>query len=186
MLISYQAAANSHSEFAELADFFRLLEAGAPVDLFFYYQGKEVSRSEGVVEGYAERFGEPFDRFVIESPTQQSIQFVARLGNVVQYDKAPQGDTLLVNDSAFTQSTVNVGVASTSIAAANPQRRYLMLQNSDPVNAIRVKFGSAPTLASGLLIAAGGMLEFVGPYVPIGELFGICAAANPNIEVLEG
>lgn len=90
--------AGEPQEFYEVADFFRLLSAVGPLTVEFYNGGREVSEAVGVSKGYAEKFDRgTFDRVRLLSATTQAVQFVTRLGNVVQYDAAPIGDTAIVS-----------------------------------------------------------------------------------------
>lgn len=83
--------AGSFKEFHEPGDFFRLLATTGPVNVEFYYMGRETVDVEGVEAGYAEYFrGEgqsPFDRVRIYSASTQSVQFVTRNGSDVRYDR---------------------------------------------------------------------------------------------------
>lgn len=59
-------------------------------------------------------------------------------------------------------STVNVGTSSTLLAAANPNRTYLLLQN-DSANDIYVEFGGTAVVGDGIrLNSGGGSLEISG------------------------
>lgn len=85
-------------EFYEVADFIRILGASAPLTIEFYNQGREVAEAVGVSKGYAEKFDlGTFDRVRLVSATTQDVQFVTRLGNVVNYDAPPVGDTAVVS-----------------------------------------------------------------------------------------
>lgn len=85
-------------EFYEVADFFRILSAAAPLTVEFYSAGREVSEAVNVSKGYAEKFDRgTFDRVRLISQSTQAVQFVTRLGNVVLYDAAPVGDTAIVS-----------------------------------------------------------------------------------------
>lgn len=84
-------------EFYELSNFFRILASAGPLSVEFLFGGREVAEAIDVTEGYAEKFETgAFDRVRLVSPTNQTVQFVQRLGNVVQYDKAPVGDSNIV------------------------------------------------------------------------------------------
>lgn len=84
-------------EFYGVANFIRILEAAGPLTLEFMNAGREVAEALDVGEGYAEKFEVgTFDRVRLTSPTNQTVQFITRLGNSIQYDKAPIGDTNIV------------------------------------------------------------------------------------------
>lgn len=189
MFIETNFGAGEQKEFYDPGDFFRLMEAADPVTVTFYKNGAEVSKAENIIEGYAEKFREgTFDRFIITSTTAQTIQFVARLGNDVAYDKAPTGDVNINNTGgAFTQSPKTVTNASGQIFAANSQRRYLLIQNNDASGDVYVTIdGTTATTAKGIKIAAGGSLE-LATYSPTGEINAIGSlASNANVVAVEG
>lgn len=189
MLIHTTFAAGERKEFFDPGDFFRLLEATDPVTVTFYLNGAEVAEAEGVVDGYAEKFRVgTFDRFAITSATAQSLQFVARLGNDVGYDKAPNGDVTVTNvNGAFSHAVVATSTTSVQLAAANAQRRYLLIQNNDTAADVYVRLdGAAATVGSGIKLAAGGSsLELQG-YVPTGQINAITAGSTANLIVVEG
>lgn len=101
--------AGEPQEFYEVADFFRLLAASAPLKVEFYQQGREVSEAVNVSKGYAEKFDRgTFDRVRLLSATTQAVQFVTRLGNVVLYDAAPIGDTAIVSSVPLELTAANL------------------------------------------------------------------------------
>lgn len=189
MLITTTIGAGERKEFFDPGDFFRILDAADPVEVTFYRNGAEVAEAEGVGEGYAEKFREgTFDRFAITSATAQTIQFVARLGNDVAYDKAPTGDVNIANvRGAFTQAQKTVTNASGQLLAGNTLRRYVLIQNNDASGDVYVTLdGTAATTAKGIKIAAGGSLELAN-YVPTGAINAIGSiASNANVVAVEG
>lgn len=194
MLQTVTIQAGATLEYFEPGDFFRLLDAADPVTLIFYKDGAEVSRSEGVAEGYAESFGASFDRFRITSATTQAVQFVSRLGNRVAYDKAPTGSTTVVGTvqvaqapTAWAQAQKTITNASGSLLAANAARRYLLVQNNDATGVIYITLdGTAATTAKGVKLSPGDSLECRSP-APSGEIFAIGSiASNANVVVVEG
>lgn len=188
MLNTVVIGAGATVEFTERADFFRLMAASYEVDVFFYMAGAEVARSEGVGGGYAEQFEGGFDRVTIKSATAQTIKYVARQGNRVQYDTPPNGNVTVTNTGgAFTQAAATVTNASGQLLAANAARRYLLIQNNDSSGDIFVTLnGATATAALGAKIAAGGSLEVQG-YAPTGAIFAIGSiASNANIVVIGG
>lgn len=189
MKIDTTIQAGTVLEYFEPGDFFRLMESTDPLDVRFYYQGKEVSEANNVGEGFAEKFRVgTFDRVQIESATTQAIQFVIRLGADIFYDKPPTGAVVVTNTSgAFTQAQKTVTNASAQLLAANAQRRYLLIQNNDAAGAIFVTMdGSAATTANGIKIEPGGSYECSG-FCPSGAIFAIGSVANnPNVVTVEG
>ena len=158
MLITATFAANEAKEYSEENDFFRVLEATGLLTLIFYFNGKEVSRAENIKEGFAEKFlTERFNKVLVtnKEATAQVIQFVARLGHEVEYNKTPVGDVNIINNTgAFSQSQKTVTNASTQLLAANPARRYLLIQNNDASGDVYVTLdGTAATNAKGIKLS---------------------------------
>lgn len=188
MLLTLTIAAGQSAEFADLGDYFRLMQASDACDVYFYRQGAEVARAEGVTGGYSETFAGSFDKFVIVSSTTQQIQFAARLGNRVGYDAPPVGNVTITNvNGAFANAQKTVTNASGQVLAANANRRYLLIQNNDSSGVIYVRLdGAVATSATGIKIAAGGSLELQG-YVPTGAITAIGdLVSNANIVAVEG
>lgn len=190
MSISVTFAAGETKEFYAPGDFFRLLDSTAAVTLRFYDNGKEVAVAEAVEQGYAERFRDGrFDRIRIYSASIQTLKFVSRLGNDVQYDKPPQGDVNVLNVSGpFSNTQKAVGVISGQMVAANAARRYLLIQNNDTALDIWIRHdgGAAAVNANGSIkIPPGGSYELQG-YAPTGAIMAIAGTANANVSVVEG
>lgn len=196
MIITQAITAGTWFEYYEQGDFFRILtdSASTTFDVEFYNAGKEVVEAVGVKAGYSERFiGGGFDRIKIRATADSSVQFVIRLGNVVGYDIAPTGQisgTVAVNGvtnaGSFTHAAVSVGSGGNSIAAAKPGRKYLMIQNRDPVGVIWVKLdGSAGFLVRGVKLEPGDSFE-LSNVCPQGVIHGIGdIAVNNNVLVIE-
>lgn len=191
MLITATFAAGESKEYAEENDFFRVLEASGLLSLIFYFNGKEISRAENINEGFSEKFlTERFNKVLItnKAAVSQDIQFVARLGHEVEYNKTPVGDVIVTNvNGAFSQSQKTVTNASAQLLAANPARRYCLIQNNDASGDVYVTLdGTAATTAKGIKIAAGGSYE-VQNFNPTGAIFAIGSiASNANVVTVEG
>lgn len=191
MLITATFAAGESKEYAEENDFLRVLEATGLLSLIFYFNGKEVSRAENIKEGYSEKFlTERFNKVLItnKEATAQDIQFVARLGHEVDYNKTPVGDVNITNvNGAFSQSQKTVTNASAQLLAAKPSRRYLLIQNNDPSGDVYVTLdGNAATYMNAIKIGAGGSYECTN-FNPTGAIFAIGSiASNANVVTVEG
>jgi hypothetical protein len=191
MLITATFAPNESKEYSEENDFFRVLEATGLLTLIFYFNGKEVSRAENIKEGFAEKFlTERFNKVLVtnKQATAQDIQFVARLGHEVEYNKTPVGDVNITNTTgAFSQSQKTVTNASAQLLAANPARRYFLIQNNDASGDVYVTLdGTAATTAKGIKIAAGGSYECQN-FNASGAIFAIGSiASNANVVTVEG
>lgn len=188
MLLKTAISAGGRLEFYEAADFFRVLEAAEPVTVRFYQSGSEVAAAEEVQGGYAEQFAGGFDRFTVESATAQTVQFVARLGNKVQYDIAPTGEVVVKNTAgAFAQSQETVTNVAADLLPANASRRYLLIQNKAVAGDLYVNLsGAAATAGNGVLVVPGASLELSG-YASTGAVSAIgSVASNPDVVVVEG
>lgn len=180
-----QLLAGAPQEFYGVCNFLRVLEAGAPLTLEFYDQGREVAEAVNVGEGYAEKFEVgTFDRVRLSSAVDQEVQFVTRLGNSVLYDKAPMGDTNIVNAlGTVVQGVQTVTNASAQLLAANAARKMLLIQNKSATGTIYLRLdGAAATVANGLRLGPGDSLSLEN-YVPTGAIFAIGDIAS-NTEVL--
>lgn len=189
-------AAGEATEFYDPGDFFRVLDASGSLEVIFYLNGSEVSRAENVSEGYAERFrASGFDRYRIKSEIAQSVQFVARDGADVFYDKPPTGTVSgTVNignkdavNGGFSCASKNVTNASTQIVAENANRRYLMIQNNHATAIVYLNMsGAAATTANSVRLLPGAAVELQG-YVPRNAITAIGSiASNTAVIAVEG
>ena len=194
MLLTLTFTAGQRVEFSEPADFFRLLTdtTSSEFDLQLFSHNAVVSEAFGVRTGYSERMvdGKQFDRFSIKALSATTLTFVTRLRSVVTYDQPPNGNvtvTSVINNGAFSQAQATVTNVSAQLVAANPQRRYLMVQNKDAAGSVFVNLaGAAATEANGILIEPGGNLE-LSARCPTGALFFIGdVATNTNVVIVEG
>lgn len=181
--------AGQRVEINQRGDFFRLLgSVNADLSLDFYRNGKEVAEAVNVGGGYAEEFGEYFDRVVISSATTQPISFTIRLGNRVYFDAPPTGSVTVANvRGAATQAAATVTTTSAQLLATKADRRFLLIQNKDAAGNIWLNFaGAAATQANGVRLGAGDSLSLES-WVPTGAIFAIGdIASNANIVTVEG
>lgn len=189
MHLTTTMTAGQRLEFYERGDFFRLMAATGTVVIDYYRNGALVAEAENVGAGYAERFmNDGFDRVAITSATAQTIQIAIRLGNEIFYDTPPVGNVAITNvNGAFTNTQVNVTNASGTIKAANPARRYLLIQNKDATEDIFVRLdGGGASAATGVKISAGGSYELTN-FVPNGAITAIGnIVSNTNVVIVEG
>ena len=77
--------------------------------------------------------------------------------------------------------------ASTTIIAAKANRRYMLVQNKDPVGDIYIQLnGAAATVSTGILIKAGESFECQG-FCPTSDITAIgTIAENNNLVVVQG
>ncbi|MDF3822338.1 hypothetical protein P3G55_20710 [Leptospira sp. 96542] len=176
-------------DFYGRADFFRLLDCDAPVNLTFLRGGAQIAQAKNVTQGYSERFSEAFDRVQITSSAAQSIHFVTRFGSVVGYDRPPVGDVAITNAAGpFLQGRVSVGTGSAvQLRPANTLRRRLLVQNNAAAGVLRLTVdGSAPSATDGLRLEPGDSLDLDG-FCPTGAVRAIMeSGAASFVEWLEG
>jgi hypothetical protein len=163
MSISTFFSAGETKEFFGVGDYFRLLSTSQPVDVTFYYQGRELSEALNVLAGYGERLrAGTFDRVAIFSPTAQTVQFVTREGADVQYDRGAASVEVTNNFGNFTQGQATVTNSNQVIWAAR-NRRYLMIQNRSATGTIWVAIdGNPSTTARGIRLGPGDSYELAG------------------------
>lgn len=188
MLTSQAIAAGGMLEFQESGNFFRLLATGGDVTIRFYRKGAQFADAVGVSAGYAETFGEGFDKITIESVTAQTVKFAIRLGSQIRFDMPPQGNVSVTNFSgSVVQSKKTVTNAAGDLLAANPARRYLLIQNNDAAGVVFINFSGAATAANGLKIAPGGNYTADASFCPVNAISAIGSiASNANVIVVEG
>lgn len=81
--------ANQRTPFGEAGRFFRLTSTSGPVNIKFYYNGKEIAAMDNAEAGYAEHFeGAGFDRVDITSLSTQTIRFEIRYSSQVKLDRS--------------------------------------------------------------------------------------------------
>lgn len=186
MLNTVTMTAGQRLEFHEPGDFFRVLSATDVLTVEFYANGKEIAEAVGVGAGYAEKFdlGE-FDRIAITSTSAQTIQFVTRLGNVVNYDAPPTGNVTVSNTGgSFVQMQQTVPSIVATISNAK-SRRYFMVQNKSATGTIWVYLGFGATTNNGVRLGPGDSLEYAG-YAPDNEITAIGdIASNPDVVIVE-
>ena len=92
----------------------------------------------------------------------------------------------IVAITTVTHTPVTVGAGTTAVAAANADRKWLLLVNNSD-ETIYVKLGAAAVAGQGIRInAAGGSLELTGGSLYVGAVNGICASGGKVVLVTEG
>lgn len=191
MHINITMTAGQRLEFYERGDFFRLMEATAPLTVDYYLNSKELAEAANVGVGYAERFmDEGFDKIAITSSADQTISFATRLGNEVWYDTPPNGQVTVTNTSGvFTTNQRTITTTPATIFSNSTARRYLLIQNNDTNGIVYVRFGGALgsfSVASSIQIPPGGSLELQG-FVHSGSIhMAGSIASNANVVTVEG
>lgn len=193
MINTINLTAGQRVEFREPGDFFRVLAATAVLTVEFYENGREIAEAVGIGAGYAEKFERGnFDRIAITSATAQTVQFVTRLGNTVQYDAPPTGDVTIAGEVTVKNKTANFDqglktgqTVSTILLSAVATRSYLLIQNKDTAVSIYINLkGSAASVANGILIEPGGSLEVIN-ICPTGNITVLATAYTDRIVAVE-
>jgi len=184
-------------KFTDQGNFLRVMSAVAALTVRTYKTGQVLTESVGVGAGYAEEFSDYFNEVEIYSATTQAIQLVIRLGSKVYFDAPPTGNVNIsgqvhtVQDNVngvFSQNRATLTNVNQTILAANANRRYLMIQNNDTAQTMRVSLnGSAATPSTGFRVPPSGSLE-VPNFAVTGAINVIMEAASAltnNVEFVE-
>jgi hypothetical protein len=98
------------------------------------------------------------------------------------------GAVLLAN-GALTQGRATVTNANQAILAANANRRYLMIQNNDPLTVLRVTVdGNAATATQGFRVEAGSSFELptFATTGAVNVMMETASAVANNVEFVQG
>jgi len=97
----------------------------------------------------------------------------------------------MITTGAATINTVAVGATSTVLAAANSNRKHLVITNISD-EAVFVAEGTAAVANKGIALAAAGTGMYNGKYetgkdgiLYTGPVYGICASGAKNVAVHE-
>lgn len=182
-IYNFSMPANGSFQLLAEGSYFRILTAIGSVNIIGDSFGKlgPINRGQGLEDM-------PYKRLIIEdvSGSINSGTILVSESNFI--DQTLYGSiTLLGQQGAFAQAAATVTNASALLAAANANRRYLLIQNNDGAGNIFVNLaGAAATVADGIKIAPGGSYEVQG-FVPSGALYAIGdIASNANIVLIEG
>ena len=84
----------------------------------------------------------------------------------------------IATQATITHAPVTVGAVTTAVAAANANRRWLLIVN-DSDETMYVKLGAAAVMNQGIRInSAGGALELVDASLYLGAVNGIYASGG--------
>lgn len=167
--------------------YFSLIDCQYPHDVRLYQGGKllDLGEVKAIGAGLEVKLDRPavFDRIVIGVSQADTITMGIGDGQA-RYNVR----VAVPLRFAGTQTTRTVTNVSSNMISANPLRKYLLIQNRDPVGSIYINFMVAATVANGIEIKPGGSLELTGAsgvstnqVRAIGDL-----ASNPNVITLEG
>jgi hypothetical protein len=103
---------------------------------------------------------------------------------VIRANTSPDGEQrVITNSDEFAASQVTVGTTATLLSAANPNRKFLSLTNTDASVSVFIG-GSGVTTANGHGIPANTTLTFQGA-ITTAAVYGIVAASTEVVTVLE-
>lgn len=170
--------------------YFTTLQCTNPINVRFYKGGQllDLGDIRGLLAGL-EVFEVKFDRLQIDVTAADTVQIGIGNGNA-RYNRQNITTTITQNKQPITSGMVNaaktVTSASAQILAAKADRQYLLVQNKDTAGNLYLAFGTAATLANGVLIGPGGSFEMPGTQsnqavFAIGDI-----ASNANITTVEG
>lgn len=87
----------------------------------------------------------------------------------------------------FTTTLVTVGTVDTLVLAANPKRRYLLIQRGTTIGRVFMKLSAgAATVTNGLLMRENAYFEREYPYIYTGEVRAITVDSSKLLYVTEG
>lgn len=179
----FEIQANGVYRLQVAGDYFKLMTAAGPVDVQAEWgelrglqagQGLEATPFGYLVFRDTSGAANPVRVFVGDE------KFIDGLGGTVNV-----GTNAVPQSAAFDNQEKSVGVASATLLAANPARKYLLIQNNDAAATIYVAFGKAATVAAGVKIIAGGAYELVG-IVTTQEVRAIASSATTTVVAVEG
>jgi hypothetical protein len=193
MNLNQSLAAGEAVDIKDTGNYFRYMSGSATLDLIFYRNGKSISESIGVTQGYAERFNsESFDalKIINRSGTAQTIVCLTRNGNDVFFDRPPTGSVTITNTAgAFVQTAPAVGNTSGALVAAKSNRRYLLIVNQHATESIHLEMdGTTAVIGSSLILGPGDSfsMENFCTTSAVNAIAVNAIAANGGIVVLEG
>jgi len=171
-----------------LGNYFHLLETTAPVDINFMMNGAIQSTAKNMEFGFFSKPSSGFDGLFFTSATAQTIKIAVGFGDG-GYNRTTGSVQVIGQQGAFTQGRVNLTNVNQTIIAANAACKYLLLQNNDAAQVMRVTLnGVAATAAQGFRVQPGGTLELSG-YQASGAINAIMEAATAaagNCEFVSG
>ena len=160
--------------------FFQLMASTDPVDIEVLRAESVIGTAEGVSLGFS--FGGPaesqFHAVSITSATSQTLKLCFATGSVdlravvgsVNVLSLPDV-VLTANNGALTCSTANIATSAATIVAANAARRFLSIQNRDPLVNVYLRVdGTAATVAGATVKLAPGDSITYDAWVPTGAV----------------
>lgn len=181
-------------------EYFEVIEAVDPLDVFLYHPSGGQSSAIQAVAGVYLRIG--YKEVQIKSQTAQTLRVMVaekeggtrrQSGSVVVtnvphvvVDTLPAVSISDAKNGAFTNAAATVGTSSGQLLAARASRRYLLVQNNSDTATIFVRLdGTAATNTTGVKLAPGASLELAA-WCPTGAITAISDTAGTPVVVVEG
>lgn len=177
--------AGQTKKWTDAGNFFRLMQASGPVDVVLYRNGKVMAKAEQINASFYAKPDGGFDAVEVTSQTGQTIKVGIADGEGGE-NVLSGSVTIQNNNGALTNTAKAIATTSQQLLAANPNRRYLLIQNKDTAGKVYVNLGgAAATVTNGLLIGPGG--SYVAEiFAPNGAIYAIGDIVNNNVVVVEG
>lgn len=153
---------------------FRLLDGDA-VDVSFFLNGAIVGVAKQVDSGFYLKSDAVFDKVEISSAAAQTVKFTAGSAEAGAASAVSiSGDVSTVGkNAAFVHSGPAVIPVSSQVLAANPARRFLLIQNNDASATVFLNLsGGVASLNNGLKLSPGASAVF-DVVVPTGGIVAI-------------
>lgn len=181
-------------------EYFEVIEAVDPLDVFLYHPSGGQSSAIQAVAGVYLRIG--YKEVQIKSQTAQTLRVMVaekeggtrrQSGSVVVtnvphvvVDTLPAVSISDAKNGAFSNAAATVGTASGQLLAARASRRFLLVQNNSDTATIFVRLdGTAATNTTGVKLAPGASLELAA-WCPTGAITAISDTAGTPVVVVEG
>lgn len=143
-------------------------------------------RLDGLLAGQGYRVRRGFQQLTLNNDTAGAISGVIQISDDDFIDNRVAGEVALDGGTTFVQTQATVTNADSVLVAANPNRKYLLIQNKDSAGNLYLNYSGVCTVANGIKITAGGSTDTVlavhqGAVNAIGDI-----ASNANVIVIEG
>ncbi len=182
--LSLTFTAGQRIQVETIGNYVLLLETQGGVDIDFMQNQAVVQSAVNMEYGF---YSKPMDGFTalgFISAIAQTIKICVGLG-----DGGYSRTSGTAAQGSFTQTQVTLSNVNQVLKVANSSRHYLLIQNNDSAQVLRVKLdGNAATATEGIRIMAGGSLELSGFQCTnaVNAIFEAASVATGNVEIVEG
>jgi hypothetical protein len=122
-------------------DYFHLLETTAGVDIDFLKNNSVQSTASNMEFGFFSQPKEGFDGIALTSATTQTVKIAVGYG-AGGYNRTMGSVQITGQQGAFSAIAHAVSSTATTLIAANPYRKYLLIQNQDAAVTVGVSIGA--------------------------------------------